>query len=187
MTLMSWIIALGFAGAAAYVGHAYQRLMKLDARCDQAAAAIDAQFMRRHALLIELIKAVRAFTPHDREAIETVVRARAAALRAPTPQARLLAETTLSDGLRRLLMVAEKSEFLRRSDEFGAFVGELSETERAVARARAELSAAVRSYNSALRQFPFDMLANRLRIARRSFYDIGAEYALFDEAGAAKA
>jgi len=181
MTLLSWIVIAGFAGSVGVALLAYRRLRALEARCDQAAADIDGQFRRRHALAPDLFEAVRVFNPGEVATIEAVMRARAAALRATTPQAQLLAETRFGEGVRRLLIIAESSNFLQNSREFAAFCMEIGYAEAELAAARRRLNRAVREYNLALGQFPTALLADRLRLARRSFYDIGAEFSSLDE------
>ncbi|MCC3245193.1 LemA family protein [Methylocystis sp. WRRC1] len=187
MAFLSWITLAGLAGAAGFALVAYRRLRALEALCDQAAADIDSQFRARHALLPDLFNAVRAFTQDERDTFDFVLKARAAALRATTPQAQILAETTLGEGVRRLLIIAESSPILQNSHEFDAFCRRIAHAESELAAARRRLNLAVKDYNLALRQFPTGLLAGRLHLARRSFYDVGVELSPVDEPVALRA
>lgn len=182
MTTFFWCIAGVFAFAAALLWMSYNRLMALDARCEQAMADIDVQLKQRHAVLPNLVETVRAFTSHERDAIEVVAKARNAAMAAATPQAQLLAETTLGEGIRQLITIAENYPELKASQHFRELRIEISDIENKLAAARRYLNAAVSEFNATLRQFPANLLAARFRLCPRAFYDIGVERVLLDDA-----
>jgi LemA protein len=186
MTNMFWILAAGCGVIGAFCWMTYNRLMSLDSRCEQAMADIDVQLKQRHALLPNLLETVRAFTAHERDAIEMVATARAAAIRATTPQAQLLAETALGEGVRQLLTIAENYPDLKASQHFRELRVEIADVENKLAAARRYLNATVNEYNATLRQFPANLLAGQFRLSRRPFYDIGVERVLLDDAPALK-
>jgi LemA protein len=163
--------------AAAFLLRAYRRLVALDARCEAAAAATEAEILRRRALLPGLVGAIRAFAPQAGDATEAIAKAHAAAQRATTPQARLLAEARLGDALRRLLVSGLNAPQLTGSSEFRELRAVLEETEARLAASRRDLSAAVEAYNRALGRFPASLLALRLPLAKRGFCDNGGECA----------
>lgn len=178
----SWILLILLLAPIVLVWRTYNRLMALDSRCEQADADIDVQLKQRHALLPNLLEMVRGFTQHEREAIDAVTQARAAAVRAASPQARLLAEATLGQGVQQLLTIAESYPELQASEHFRELRMEIADTENKLAASRRYLNAAVNEYNATLRQFPANLLAGPLRLMRRSFYDIGVERVLLDDA-----
>lgn len=178
MTLFYGIALICFCAAAAFLLRAYRRLLALDARCEVAAAVVEAELSRRHAMLPALVGVMRVFAPHEREAADAVARAHAAAQRAATPQARLLAETRLADSVRQLLAKAGFESRLQKLDDFRELQAALDDAERRLAAARRNLSAATDDYNLALERFPASLFAVRLRLTPRVFYDIGVERAL---------
>ncbi len=188
---ISWIVIVAFFGFAGLIWVVYDQLVTLDSHCERATADIEAQLKRRHALLPKLLETMRAFSQQERQAVgqavEIVAKARAAALRAASPQAQLLAETTLGDSVRTLLTIAESYSELRVSQGFCELRSEIADVEHKLAASRRYLNEAVSEYNATLRQFPANLLACKLRLARRSFYDIGAERALADETAALRA
>jgi LemA protein len=176
MILVSVALVL-FALIAVSVSRTRRRLFVLDANCEAAAAAVDAELSHLHALLPPLVGLMRAFAPQEREATEAVARAHAAVQRAASPQARLLAETRLADGAHALIARAGRVAQLRNMHDFSALLEEMAETERRLAAARRKLSGATEAYNRALGHFPENLFALRLRLAPRAFYDIGEEMA----------
>jgi LemA protein len=161
------LVLLMFAATALMRGR--RRLLALDAKCEAAAAEVEAELARLHDLTPALVGLMRAFAPREREAIDAVTQ------RAPSPQARLLAETRLSDAVHRLMSQAEAVEQIRSLQDFSALRQEMAKAERRLVVARRRLSALTDAYNRALGRFPESLFAMRLRLAPRVFYDIGVE------------
>jgi LemA protein len=167
------LVLLALAATALMRGR--RRLLALDAKCDAAAAEVDAELARLHALTPPLVGLMRAFAPQEKEAIDAVAKAHSAAQRAASPQARLLAETRLADAVHRLTSRAEGVEQIKLLQDFNALRQEMASAERRLAASRRRLSAMTEAYNRALGRFPESLFAMRLRLAPRAFYDIGVE------------
>lgn len=175
MSIESCILLLGLVGLACIVWLHLLRLSELDALCDWANAALEAHNARRHVLLLDLLKALRAFSLEARDAVESVAITRAAAIRAATPQARLQAETKLDLEVRKLLTLAEGSPVLRNSAVFAELCAQIDENHLDILAMRSQSAAFAHSYNRVRDQFPGDWLARRLRYARRAILTIGQE------------
>lgn len=175
MSIESYILILGLTGLLCIVWLHLQRLSELDALCDWASATLDAHNARRHALLLDLLKALRAFSLEARDAVESVAITRAAAIRAATPQARLHAETRLDLEVRRLLSLAETSPVLSNSAVFSELIAQIDQNQSDILAARDQSVAFVQSYNRVRRHFPGDWLAARLRYAQRAIHSMGQE------------
>jgi LemA protein len=167
------LVLLAIAAALLLRGRA--RLMSLDAKCDAAAQEAEAELARLHAFTPPLVGLMRAFAPQERDAIDAVAKAHVAAQRAPSPQARLLAETRLADAVHRLIAGAEGVEQIKSLQDFNILRREMADAERRLAASRRKLSAATDAYNRALGRFPDNLFAMRLRLSPRVFYDIGVE------------
>lgn len=179
-----WFALVCLGAVAANLLHARRHLLALDARCEAAAAAVEAELNALHVMFPALVGLMRAFSPQEREAIDLVARAHAAAQRAASPQAKLLAETRLNDGVHQLLGRAQSVSQIRNLSDFRELQVALDEAERRLADARRMLSVATNDYNCALDRFPESLFAMRLQLTRRAFYDIGVEQALADEVAA---
>jgi LemA protein len=175
MSIESSILILGLVGLACIVWLHLLRLSELDALCDWANATLSAHNARRHALLLDLLKALRAFSLDARDAVESVAIVRAAAIRAATPQARLQAETRLDREVRRLLSLAETSPVLRNSCVFAELSSQIAQNQEDIVAARDQSAAFVNSYNRVRKNFPGDWLAARLRYAQRAIHSMSQE------------
>ncbi|GLI91861.1 LemA family protein [Methylocystis echinoides] len=176
MILASATLVL-FALAAATLLRGRRRLLALDSTCEAAAREAEAALARLHALTPPLVGLMRAFAPLERDAIDAVAMAHAASQRAPSPQARLLAETRLADAVHRLMTRAEGVGQIKSLADFNVLRQEMAHAELELADTRRKLSAATEDYNRALGRFPEHLFALRLRLAPRAFYDIGEEMA----------
>jgi LemA protein len=153
----------------------YNRLAALDERCDTALADVDALLKHRHDLIPGLIETVRGFAGHESAVLTEVTRARASALRATRPDARLEAEIQLGQSINSLLSVVENYPDLQAGNHFRELRAELTDTHNRITAARRFYNLAVNEFNSTLRQFPANLVGSITRLARRKAFDIGAQ------------
>jgi LemA protein len=175
------------AGVGALLWWTVNRLAALDSRCERAFADIDVQLKHRHALLPNLVAAVKAFQSHELAVLDQLSRAREAALSAGAGAARARAEEALSVSLSQLLGAAQTMPPLQSSEHFQSLCADIAGAELKIAAARRFFNACVAEYNAALRQFPANLIGSKFGgHGRRAFYDIGIERALLDDPAALK-
>ena len=80
---------------------AYNRLVALRQRVDQAFADIDVQLKQRHDLIPNLVETVKGYASHERGTLEAVIAARNAAMTAQGPAQMAQAENMLTGELPR--------------------------------------------------------------------------------------
>ena len=175
MTILTLLLIMLIACLAGAIACMKRQLKALDTACEVAAENLAFLETQRHQLLQDLLNALRAFTVQDRQSLERVAAYRTAALRAASAPARLLAEIRLNGASDELLNLAETSPLLRASEEFSAFRVQIEQNERDLSASRQMWLNAVRDYNEALKSFPLNHIAERLRFAQRAFCDIGSE------------
>jgi LemA protein len=153
----------------------YNRLVALGRRCDQAFADIDVQMKQRHDLVPGLVETVRGVAGHERGTLEAVIKARAAAVNAPSPAAQMKAEDQLTGALSRLMMVSEAYPQLQATANFMSLQDELSDIENKLAAARRFLNGAVTEYNTSLEQAPANLVGWLFGMQVKSMFDLGSE------------
>jgi LemA protein len=159
----------------------YNRIMALDGRCETAFADIDVHLKHRHNLIPGLVETVRGFAKHESKAIERVSSARAAALKAASPEMRLEAEQQLGQSINAVLNIAESYPDLKASSHFRELSLQLADAENRVTASRRFYNLAVEEYNIAIRQFPGSRIAHYRRLSARRPYDLGIERVILDE------
>jgi LemA protein len=170
--LALWIV-LGLVGLVLIYGlYAYNRLVRTRNRVDNAWSQIDVQLRRRYDLIPNLVETVKGYAAHERELFEDVARARAQGEAATTVPDQAQAENQLTQGLRRLIAVAENYPQLKASENFLALQEELTATESKIAYARQFYNDQVAALNTYIQSFPSAIVARLGTFPPRQFFDI---------------
>ena len=155
----------------------YNRLVRSRNRVSTAWSDIDVQLQRRHDLVPQLVKAVDAYARYERATLEAVTELRAEAMRVVDVEARGTAELALSEGVGRLLALAESYPDLKASENFLKLQGELVETENYLQFARRYYNGSVRDYNTLTETVPSNLVAGLFRFEPRAFFQKSSDEA----------
>lgn len=154
---------------------AYNRLVKLDQTANQSFADIDVQLKQRQDLIPNLVETVKGYATHERDTLDSVTRARAAAAGAQSVDDKVQAENMLTGALGRLFAVSEAYPDLKANTNFQQLQAELSDIENKLAAARRFFNNAVSEFNAVRRQFPTVLFAGLFGFGTdKSFFDVGA-------------
>ena len=165
---------------------AYNRLVTLGQRVNQAFADIDVQLKQRHDLIPNLVETVKGYAAHERGTLDEVIKARGAAMNAQGPAQVSAAENQLSGALGRLIAISESYPDLKANANFQQLAGELSDLENKIAASRRFFNNAVQEYNTGIQQMPAALFAGMFGFARKDFFDLGANRAEVEAAPSVK-
>jgi LemA protein len=163
---------------------AYNRLVSLKNRHQNAFSQVDVQLRRRYELIPNLVEVARGYLRHERETLEAVIQARNQAFQAakavgagePNAMQRLsAAEGALGGVLGRMLAVAESYPDLKGNQNMQALMEELSSTENRVAAARQGYNDAVMTYNTQRESFPSSVVAGMFRFEPAALFELENE------------
>ncbi|MBN1825458.1 MAG: LemA family protein [Candidatus Eisenbacteria bacterium] len=160
----------------------YNRLVKSRNIFRNAFAQIDVQLRRRHDLIPNLVETAKAYLAHERETLEAVIRARAAAVSATDKaagspggadamQGLAQAEGMLSGALGRLLVVMERYPELKADQSTIRVMEELTSTENRIAFSRQAFNDAVMAFNILRETFPNNLVAGAFRFDEARLLD----------------
>ena len=180
IVLVVIVIGLLFVGL---VVSAYNKLVKFRERALNAVAQIDVQLERRHDLIPNLVETVKGYMSHEKETLEGVVNARAAATQARIevsgdPQnLEAMAKMSSSEGalggaLGRLLAVAEAYPDLKANQNMAQLTEELTTTENKIAFSRQNYNDQVNNYQTYKQTFPPVMIANAFGFKDSAYLDL---------------
>jgi LemA protein len=168
-----FMIFLAAAGATVvFVVVSYNRLVSLTQRSQSAWSDVDVQLKRRTGLVSNLVESVKGYAAHERGGLDAVVRARGATVAAQTPDSRAQAEEQLSQALRGLFALAESYPDLKATANFQALQASLGEIEEAIQKARRDFNAVVRDLNTAIQEFPSNLVAGFFQFRPHAYFEL---------------
>ena len=163
----------------------YNGLVKLRNRFKNAFAQIDVQLKRRYDLIPNLVETAKGFMAHERETLESVIKARNQAAAAveqasahpddPGAMKKLLSsEAQLGGALGRLMVTVERYPNLKADQHMSRLMEELTSTENKIAFARQAYNDAVMNYNNKREVFPNVVLAGPLGFREAVLFEVSA-------------
>lgn len=153
----------------------YNRLVRLRNQVADSWAGIDIQLVRRADLVPNLVNVVRGYKVHERETLDSVTRARAAAQSAAGPAEASEAAKQLQGSLVSLMAVAEAYPELKADASFRELQEQLATLEEDISFARRFYNSLVRKYNTLQQTFPASLVAGPLGFRPAEYFraDLG--------------
>ena len=132
----------------------YNGLVKLRNNRENAFANIDVQLKQRYDLVPQLVNTVKGYAGHEKETLEKVTAARAAAMSATTVDEKVAADKALSGALAGLRISLEAYPELKANQNFLQLQNELADIENKLSAARRFFNSTTRELNNACEVFP---------------------------------
>lgn len=169
---MELLIGLGtLALVVVFVISLYNRLVALRQNRMNAYSDIDVQLKQRFDLVPTLVETVKGYAAHEKTTLENVTAARAGVSNAHNSEDRLRAEGALGGALVNLFAVAENYPTLKADVNFQQLMAELSDIENKIAAARRFFNNATSELNTAVQQFPSNVVAGLFGFKAEMFYE----------------
>ena len=163
------MLLAAFLASSLLSGCGYNQFQAKDEATKAAWSEVVNQYQRRADLIPNLVNTVKGYATHERETLEAVTRARAAATSFQiTPEVLNNPEAfqkfqqvqgELSSALSRLMAVSENYPNLKADAQFRDLQSQLEGTENRITVARQRYIAAVQEYNVLARSFPTNLTA----------------------------
>lgn len=176
----TWIIVAVILVPLVFVIMLYNRLIALRQARKNAFSDIDVQLKQRFDLVPQLVETVKGYAAHEKGVFENVTEARSRVGRTGSGGAgadRLQAEGMLGSAIMGLFAVAENYPALKADQNFQQLQAELSDIENKIAAARRFFNAATNEYNTAVQQFPANLIAGMFSFKEEAFFEVGTDEA----------
>jgi len=147
-------------------------IITLEESVDAAWSEIDNQLQRRSDLIPNLVATVQGFADQEQEVFGQIADARARLAGAQTVGETAESYGELQSALSRLLVVVESYPQLRSNENFLQLQDELAGTENRIAISRRRYNETVQQFNTRIRLFPTRIVANRLGMEQREYFEI---------------
>jgi LemA protein len=168
------ILSILAVAALLWVIVAFNGLVRLRNEVRNAWSQIEVQLKRRYDLIPNLVETVRGYAKHEKETLDAVTRARAAASGAVSVAQQGAAQGPLMAALGRLFAVAEQYPDLKANAGFLSLQEELASTENRVGFARQFYNDAVMQFNTATETIPTNLVAGIGGFRKAEFFEIEA-------------
>ncbi|MDE5593670.1 MAG: LemA family protein [Clostridiales bacterium] len=163
----------------------HNSFIRLKNDVEESFSAMDVQMKKRYDLIPNLVETCKGYAKHESETFTRVTEARTAARAARSGGGssaaasgvdRISAERELTSSLRTLLnFVQEQYPQLKADSQFNNLSRQLEQVEEEIARSRKYYNAKIKIFNNKIEQFPSSIVANRMKLERRPYFEIEDE------------
>lgn len=186
---LPWIIvAVIILAVFLWVKNSYNSIVTADEATSGAWSQVENQYQRRLDLIPNLVATVKGYAEYESSTLQEVVEARAKATQVTVDPQKLDAESiarfqesqaALGSALGRLMVVVEKYPDLKANQQFLDLQAQLEGTENRIAVARKDFNDVVKGYNTMIRRFPSNIIANIFGFDAKGYFESveGAEVA----------
>ena len=173
MTLI--IVLVVVALIALWLVSLYNRLVSLRNNRENAFANIDVQLKQRYDLVPQLVATVKGYATHEREVLERVTAARAAAMGAQSVNDKIMADNALTSALAGLKVSLEAYPDLKANQNFLQLQTEIADIENKLAATRRFFNSTTRELNTAVQAFPSNLIAGMSGFHKEPMFEIAQE------------
>ena len=175
---MVWIIILVIIVLIAlYIAAAYNGLVSLKQRVNNAWSQIDVQLQRRFDLIPNLVDTVKGYMAHEAGTLEKVTELRTSWANAKTTDEKIDISNQLSGTLKTIMAVSESYPDLKANQSFLSLQADLKDTEEKVAFSRQFYNDTVTMFNTRIETFPTNIIANMFKFTSATLFAVDSEEA----------
>src|SRR3989338_234965 len=163
IAIVAVLVIWGFSG--------YNSLVTLNESADAQWAKVETQYQRRFDLIPNLVNSVKAILTQEQTIFGDIADARTRYSGAITPDEKAASASQVEGALGRLLVIMENYPQLQSSANVRDLMTQLEGTENRVSVERTRFNDEIRSYNTAIKTFPTNILALLTGFGERSYFE----------------
>ncbi len=171
-TVLLIILAIVIVLAIAVAG-AYNSLVRLNERVNEAWSDITVQLKYRADLIPNIVETVKGYAKHENATFKMVTEARSQVMGAKTVEETAAAEKMLTGALGRMFAIAESYPELKANANFQELQTQLQDTEEKVQAARRFYNAGAQELNTKIQTFPVNLINNWFgHFKKREYFEV---------------
>lgn len=175
------VVAVVIIAAFSFFGGNYNKIVALDEAVSSAWGQVDNQYQRRFDLIPNLVSTVKGYASHESEVFSQIAEARSRAGGVVNVDSSIVdnpeklaeyqkVQNQIGSSLQRLLAITENYPTLQANQNFLALQDELEGTENRISVERKRFNEAVQEYNSFIRKFPVNIVANMNGFEKKAYF-----------------
>lgn len=166
------VIVLGAVGIVAWWISTYNKFVKMKNDVEEAYSTMDVYMKKRYDLIPNLVETVKGYAKHEKEALESVMKARYSCMSANTQEEKAQSENWLAGTLKTLFSVAENYPELKANANYISMMNSLQTIEAEIASSRKYYNGAVKVYNTKREVFPANIVARHYNFEKKVLFEI---------------
>ena len=152
---------------------AYNSLVKLDERVNEAWSDITVQLKYRADLIPNVVETVKGYAKHEKETFQMVTEARSAVMGAKTVKQAAAAEKEMQGALGKIFAIAEAYPELKANENYVKLQGQLQDCEDKLQAARRFYNAGAKELNTKIKTFPTNLINNLVgHFKKRDYFEV---------------
>jgi LemA protein len=162
----------------------YNGMITRQETVEETVGHVQTAYQKRADLIPNLVATVKNYAEYEAGTLTAVVEARAKATSVTLDSRNLTeenikafqaAQDEMSGALSRLLVTIEQYPDLKANQNYLDLQGQLESCENAIANARRQFNETARNYNTYLRRFPNNLIANMFKFEKVPYFEASAE------------
>ena len=149
----------------------YNGLVTKSQNIDGQWAQVETQYQRRFDLIPNLVNSVKGIFTQEQAVFGQIAEARTRYSGAQTIDAKAEAATQVESALARLLVIVENYPQLQSNQAVQGLMDELAGTENRISVERKRFNDQVREYNTTVKRFPTNLMANLFNFDARAYFE----------------
>ena len=171
--IIAIVVVLAILLIAGAVIGAYNSLVKLDERVNEAWSDITVQLKYRADLIPNVVETVKGYAKHEKETFQMVTEARTASMGAKTVKQAAEAEKEMQSALGRIFAIAEAYPELKANENFVKLQEQLQDVEDKIQAARRFYNAGAKELNTKIKTFPTNLINNFVgHFKKRDYFEV---------------
>ncbi len=154
-----------------FLWSSYNSLVSKELNVENKWADVQVQYQRRVDLIPNLVESVKGYAQFEKSTLTEITRLRTQWTNAKTIDEKINAGTQLDSAISRLLVTFENYPELKTVETVNNLMIQLEGSENRISVARRDYNSAVREYNTILRLFPTNMIANMFGFEKKPFFE----------------
>lgn len=158
-----------------YVLVTYNSFVKKNNQIEEAYATMDVCLKKRWDLIPNLVETVKGYAKHEQATLESIIKLRNHSYSDLSYTDKMNANEQLTQGINRLLAVAENYPELKANNNFMDLGRQLEDLNNEIANSRKYYNAVVKTYNNSVQMFPSNLVAGIFNFDKKQMFEINEE------------
>ena len=153
----------------------YNNFVRLNNKVKEAFATMDVYLKKRWDLIPNIVETVKGYAKHEKSTLTEVIKMRNSAYDSMTDDEKIKANEKLSNGMVKIMALAESYPDLKANENFKDLSKQLSQIEDDIAISRKYYNATVRDFNNKVEMFPSNVIAKIFGYKSKNMFEASEE------------